>query len=121
MHDRVIQTSSDSASGHHALAPHAIQTGASPAFSGNGAGSLVCACRASVLIQNYQSVEFIDIRIRCAACGAVTSTPGLREGEILPRTAVPVAPARMPVVTASQVQRGTVLVCQEALEHRYAT
>ena len=74
-----------------------------------------------MLIQNYQPAEFIDIRIRCARCGAVTCTPGLGDGEILPRTAVPVAPARMPVVTASQVPRGTVLVCQEALERRYAT
>ncbi len=74
-----------------------------------------------MLIQNYQPAEFIDIRIRCARCGAVTCTPGLGDGEILPRNAVPVAPARMPVVTASQVPRGTVLVCQEALERRYAT
>jgi len=73
-----------------------------------------------VLIQNYQPTEFIDIRIRCARCGSVTSTPGLGEDEILPRTAVPVASTMTPVVTASQVPRGTVLVCQEALAHRYA-
>jgi hypothetical protein len=115
VHDRVIETSGD-----HALAPHAIQTGATPAFIGSGAGNLVCACGNSVLIQNYQPAEFIDIRIRCARCGAVTSTPGLGVGEILPRTAMPVAPARMPVVTPSQVPRGAVLVCQEALERGYA-
>jgi hypothetical protein len=100
-------------------APHAIQTGASPAFIGGGSGSLVCGCGASILIERYQPTEFIDIRIRCARCGAVTSTPGLAEGEILPRTAVPVAPAGTPAVTATQVPRGTVLVCQEALSRRY--
>ncbi len=100
-------------------APHAVQTGAAPAFIGNGPGDLVCRCGASVLIQNYQPAGFIDIRIRCARCGAITSTPGLREGEILPRSAVPVAPAGMPSVTASPVPRGSVLVCQEALRRHH--
>jgi hypothetical protein len=72
-----------------------------------------------VLIQGYRPASFIDIRIRCAHCGAVTSTPGLSEGEILPRSATPVAPARVPAISPSQVATGAVLVCQAALERRY--
>jgi hypothetical protein len=72
-----------------------------------------------VLIQNYRPADFIDIRIRCARCGDVTATPGLGDGEILPRSAAPVAPGRLPAASPSRVPPGTVLVCQDAMQRRY--
>jgi hypothetical protein len=99
--------------------PHVIQIGATPAFIGHGSGDLVCRCGGSVLIQGYRPAAFIDIRVRCSRCGAVTTTPGLGEGEILPRAAMPVAAARVPAISASPVPVGAVLVCQEAMQWRY--
>jgi hypothetical protein len=100
-------------------APHVIQIGATPAFIGHGDRDLVCRCGASVLIQGYRPASFIDIRIRCARCGVVTATPGLSEGEVLPRSATPVPPAQLPAISASNVPAGAALVCQEAMERRY--
>jgi hypothetical protein len=100
-------------------APHVIQIGATPAFTGEGRGDLLCRCGASVLIQGYRPAQFIDIRIRCGRCGLVSGTPGLEEGEILPRSATPVAPAQVPAITSSRVATGTVLVCQDAFTRRY--
>jgi hypothetical protein len=88
-------------------------------FIGHGGRDLACRCGGSVLIQNYRPADFIDIRIRCARCGDVTATPGLGDGEILPRSATPVAPARLPAASPSRVPPGVVLVCQEAMERRY--
>src|SRR5262249_38941136 len=73
-------------------APHVVQIGAAPAFIGAGVRDLVCQCGESVLIQGYLPANFIGIRIRCARCGEVTTTPGLAEGDILPRNATPIAP-----------------------------
>ncbi|HEY7578440.1 MAG TPA: hypothetical protein VH855_12665 [Acetobacteraceae bacterium] len=101
------------------MAPHVVQVGSAPAFIGHGSDDLICGCGGSVLIQNYRSADFIDIRIRCARCRGVTATPGLGDGEILPRSATPVAPAGIAAVSASRVPPGAVLVCQQAMERRY--
>ena len=64
--------------------PHFIQVGAAPVFRGVGLGELVCRC-GTVLIERYLPGNFLAIRIQCFRCGAVSSTPGLPDGEILTR------------------------------------
>ena len=72
--------------------PHFVQVGAAPVFRGAGTGDLLCRCGASVLIQGYLPGNFLAIRIQCFRCGAVSTTPGLPEGEILPRSAIAIEP-----------------------------
>ncbi len=79
-------------------APHFVQVGAAPVFRGAGIGDLSCGC-GSVLIEGYLPANFLAIRIQCFRCGAVTGTPGLPDGEILSRAAVPVAAAQAPAVS----------------------
>ena len=88
-------------------------------FRGSGTGDLPCRC-GSVLIQGYLPANFLAIRLQCFHCGAVTITPGLPDGEILPRSAVSVAPLHTPVVTTSNINRGAVLACQNAIARGYA-
>jgi hypothetical protein len=73
-----------------------------------------------VLVQGYLPGNFLAIRIRCFRCGAVNTTPGLPEGEILPNAAIAVAPLQMPMVTASDIAPGHVLACQDAIASDYA-
>ncbi|MGA9014990.1 MAG: hypothetical protein WB509_21080, partial [Acetobacteraceae bacterium] len=99
--------------------PHFIQVGAAPVFRGVGLGELVCRC-GTVLIERYLPGNFLAIRIQCFRCGAVSSTPGLPDGEILTRAAVPVVATRTPAVTTTDIARGSVLVCQDAATRDYA-
>lgn len=101
-------------------APHFVQVGGSPVFGGTGVGELLCRCGASVLIQGYLPGNFLAIRIQCSSCGAVTSTPGLPDGEILPRSAVGIEAVQTPMTTTSGVARGEVLVCRDAIARNYA-
>ena len=87
-------------------APHFIQVGAAPVFRGVGLGELVCRC-GTVLIERYLPGNFLAIRIQCFRCGAVSSTPGLPDGEILTRAAVPVVATRTPAVTTTDIARGS--------------
>ena len=73
-----------------------------------------------MLIERYLPGNFLAIRIQCFRCGAVSGTPGLPDGEILPRAAVPVAAARTPAVTTTDIARGSVLACQDAVTRDYA-
>ena len=68
-----------------------------------------------MLVQGYLLGNFLAIRIRCFRCGAVTATPGLPDGEILPRSAVATEATGTPMVTTSAIGRGDVLVCREAM------
>lgn len=99
--------------------PHFVQVGSVPAFRGAGSSDLVCRCGASVLIQGYLPGNFLAIRIKCFRCGAVTDTPGLPDGEILPNSAVSVAATQVPMITTSDIGRGAVLVCQDAVTRHY--
>ena len=63
--------------------------------------------------------NFLAIRIQCFRCGAVTATPGLPEGELLPRSAVAVPAAQTPMVTTSAIAGGAVLACEEATRRDY--
>jgi hypothetical protein len=68
-----------------------------------------------VLVQGYLPGNFLAIRIRCFRCAAVTRTPGLPDGEILPRAAIAVEATGTPMVTTSAIGRGDVLVGREAM------
>jgi hypothetical protein len=89
-------------------------------FRGAGTGNLVCSCGDSVLIQGYLPGNFLAIRIKCSRCGAVTSTPGLPDGEILPRSAVAIAATEATVTTTSVVGYGDTLACRDAIARDYA-
>ena len=73
-----------------------------------------------MLIQGYLPGNFLAIRIRCFRCGAVSTTPGLPEGEILPRSAIAIAPTQTPMVTTSDIAPGHVLACRDAIARDYA-
>ena len=68
-----------------------------------------------MLVQGYLPGNFLAIRIRCFRCAAVTRTPGLPDGEILPRAAIAVEATGTPMVTTSAIGRGDVLVGREAM------
>ncbi len=73
-----------------------------------------------MLIQGYLPANFLAIRIQCFRCGMITSTPGLPEGDILPRSAMPVPTNRRPMVTTAAIARGAIIACQDAITRDYA-
>jgi hypothetical protein len=87
-------------------------------FRGSGWDDLACRC-GSILIQGFLPANFLAIRIQCFRCGAVTATPGLPEGEVLPRSTVAVPAAQTPMVTTSAIAGGAVLACEEATTRDY--
>ncbi|MEJ0018054.1 MAG: hypothetical protein WDN25_16095 [Acetobacteraceae bacterium] len=68
----------------------------------------------------YLPANLVAIRLRCARCGAITTTPGLVPTEILPRTAVPIEPIGQPMPTTAGLRPGDVLVCARTLASEYA-
>ena len=101
-------------------APHFIQVGDAPVFTGAGGSDLVCRCGQSTLIKGYLPANFLAIRIKCFRCGGVAETPGLPEGAILARSAVNIAAKQTPVVAPLSVGPGVVLACQDATARCYA-
>jgi catechol 2,3-dioxygenase-like lactoylglutathione lyase family enzyme len=99
---------------------HFIQVGDLPVFSGAGSGELICACGTSTLINGYAARNFLAIRIRCFRCGAITTTPGLPAGEILPPDAVALAPDEVPAVRTNTIPLGAVLADRTEVERDYA-
>jgi hypothetical protein len=89
-------------------------------FRGVGTGNLTCRCGDPVLIQGYLPGNFLAIRIKCSRCGAVTTTPGLPDGEILPRSAVAIAATEATVTTPSIVGYGDMLASRDAIARDYA-
>jgi hypothetical protein len=69
-----------------------------PVFAGAGSGDLICRCGNSILIAGYAPQNVLAIRIRCFRCGAVTTTPGLPAGEILPGDAAAVVKTEVPML-----------------------
>jgi hypothetical protein len=100
-------------------APHYIQVGAVPVFTGTGPDDLTCRCGQSVLITGYLPGNYLGIRIKCFRCGEVTETPGLPEGEILPHWAALVVPQAMPAVSSLGVARGALVACATASARAY--
>ncbi|HLY87595.1 MAG TPA: hypothetical protein VKQ27_01300 [Acetobacteraceae bacterium] len=100
-------------------APHYIQVGAVPVFTGTGVGDLTCRCGQSVLIKGYLPGNYVGIRIRCFRCGEVMEMPGLPEGEILPQWAALVAPQEVPAVQTLGVAPGAVVACAAATARTY--
>lgn len=97
-----------------------MQAGTEPVFAGTGSGDLRCECGQSVLIRGYLPANFLSIRIQCARCSAVTVTPGLPEGEILPRTAVAIGANATPTVKPYAVGPQSVLAAHDAMAHCFA-
>jgi hypothetical protein len=66
------------------LAPHFVQVGAEPVFVGGGPDDLRCGCGQSVLVRGFRPGTLLAVAIRCARCGAITTTPAVPPGEVLP-------------------------------------
>jgi hypothetical protein len=96
-------------------AAHFIQVGDGPAFVGVGGRDLICRCGQSILVKGYLPANFLAIRIKCFRCGAITATPALAEGEILPRSAIAIERNEVPAVVPSNVPRGAVLACHDEI------
>jgi hypothetical protein len=94
-------------------APHYVQAGDAPVFVGTGSTDLICRCGQSILIKGYLPANFLAIRIKCFRCGAITGTPGLPDGEILPHAAVAIERNAAPAVVPASVERGALLACQD--------
>lgn len=92
-------------------ATHFVQTGDGPVLIGTAAGTLACGC-GHMLIQGYDPARFLAIGIQCAHCGTLTSTPGLPEGELPPRSAIIAAPSTEPRTGAMTVSAGVSVVGQ---------
>lgn len=96
-------------------APHFAQVGSEPVFIGAGTEELRCACGSSVLARAYRPHSLLAIAIACAQCGDVTTTPGLPDGEVLPRGVRVVTRERMPVSTSIVLDPDTVLADRDEL------
>ncbi len=66
------------------LVPHFRQIGAAPVFVGDGANDLICRCGDSTLVRGNRPGALLAIGIECAACGTITTTPGLPGDQVLP-------------------------------------
>ncbi len=91
-----------------------------PVFAGAGSGDLICRCGNSILIAGYAPQNVLAIRIRCFRCGAVTTTPGLPAGEILPGDAAAVVKTEVPMLSPRVLPAGSVLFAQGAATRAYA-
>lgn len=69
--------------------PYCIQGSAAPAFKGeaNTGVHFDCPC-GHRLIEHFDPDAFVRVAIKCFVCAAVSETPSLPLGEILPRTLV---------------------------------
>jgi hypothetical protein len=65
-------------------APHFLQVGDAPIFVGDSTNELACRCGASVLACGLRPGTLLAIDIECAACGAITTTPGLGADQVVP-------------------------------------
>ncbi len=98
--------------------PHYTQTGDSPVTAGAGSGQFSCGCGQSLLISGYEPRNFLGIAVRCFACGNVSETPGLAEGEQPPPDVTMVE--RGAVNPPRTVATTTVLISREEMERLVA-
>jgi hypothetical protein len=92
-------------------ATHFVQAGDAPILIGAGAGTLACSC-GGVLVDGYDPARFLAIAIQCGRCGTVTTTPGLPEGALPPRSAIIAGPTTEPRATPMTVPAGVSVVGQ---------
>ncbi len=96
-------------------APHFRQLGEAPVFVGGGADDLLCRCAGSTLVRGNRPGALLAIGIECAACGAVTVTPGLPKGQELPQGVRVVERNRMAVAEPLVLAPGLVLADRDEL------
>lgn len=96
-------------------APHFLQVGAAPVFVGDGVDDLVCRCAGSTLVRGHRPGTLLAISIECSACGAVTTTPGLDPGQVVPFGTRMVDRNRMPVREPLVLAPGMVLADRDEL------
>lgn len=96
-------------------APHFLQVGAAPVFVGDGADDLACRCAGSTLVRGHRPGTLLAISIECAACGAITATPGLHPDQVVPFGVRMVDRDRMPVSEPLVLAPGMVLADRDEL------
>ena len=97
------------------VVPHFVQVGDGPVLTGPGTDDLVCACGESVLVRGVRATSLLSIAISCARCGAVTATPGLPPGEMLPPGVRVIERERRPVPTPFVLGAETILADRDEL------
>ena len=85
-----------------------------------GTDDLACPCGSSILIRGYLPANFLAIRIRCSHCGAVTTTPGLPQDEILPLSATAIQRDQRPMAATAGIALGDILADQELMAGTFA-
>ncbi len=96
--------------------PHFVQTGDEPIFTGQGTGELRCRCGQSVLVRGYDPGNFLGIDLRCAQCGAITTTAGLSALSRPPEQVLPVERTAATPPSGSTIAPDQVLAGREELE-----
>ncbi len=97
-------------------APHFAQAPGRPIFLGHGTGVLNCRCGQSELVRGYDPKNFLAVDFQCAACNAITTTPGLSALNSPPAAVIPLdRSAEIPPEGAS-IPPGQVLAGREELD-----
>ena len=84
-------------------------------LAGTGTGTLGCQC-GNTLIADYDPAKVLGIGVRCAKCGAVTTTAGLAEGSLLTANVVVATPSDTPRFEPMTVPAGIAVVGQAEMD-----
>lgn len=96
--------------------PHFVQATGRPIFIGQGNGVLNCRCGQSELVRGYDPRNFLAVDLQCAACGAVTTTPGLSALTNPPAVVVPLERTGETPPEGATLAAGQVLAGREELD-----
>ena len=98
---------------------HFVQGGDEPILIGSGNGTLACAC-GHVLIRGFEPARFLAIGLQCSRCQAVSTTSGLADGSLPPRSAIIAAPSSTPRMTAMTMANSVTVVGQQEMQRLQA-
>ncbi len=96
--------------------PHFVQTAGAPVFIGQGNGALTCRCGQSELVRGYDPRAFLAVDFQCAACGAITTTPGLSALATPPTSIIPLERIGETSAHGTPIQAGAVLAGREEID-----
>ncbi len=83
---------------------------------GQGSGTLTCRCGDSVLVKGYDPRAFLAVDFQCAACGHVTTTPGLAALDLPPTSIIPLERIGETSAHGTTIPAGAVLAGREELD-----
>lgn len=100
--------------------PHFVQVGDAPVLIGDGTEDLACGCGQPRLVQRYRPERLIAVSIRCADCGAVTTTPDLPAGASLQGHVVALDRDAQPMPNPGIMQPGVTFADRATVERMEA-